>query len=353
MKILENNSTFRVFNDIIIKDRLEKGVYEICYDTFGSIYLHKTQDIILPEKIYGAETDFINLVLNKYKNSKEDITVALVGDKGLGKSLTANILAKEMGLPVIKITNIPHTPQLISFLESIKQEVVVLADEFGKTFYLEKHKDYPITQDNFLSYLDSGSLSEFRKIFIFTSNFEDRLSRYLFNRPSRINYYREFSKVPVDLIREICSDLLINKSLEEDLLTHLPLEGLNIDTLIVIIKEINFHNKKYSEIKDFLNFRSLTNLNATATVKVDGREYRVKSFLRISLGKPHTTFVGEDVGYIQDYGGEPTLYALDVRTINAYTPIQEIPVEYFENDNTKKEITMTVKIETQFLNSIL
>lgn len=353
MKVLENNNTFKIFNDIIIKDKLEKNVYEVCYDSFGNIYLNKTQDIILPEKIYGAETDFINLVLSKYRNSKENITVALVGDKGLGKSLTANILAKEMDLPVIKITNIPHGPQLIAFLESIKQEVVVLADEFGKTFHHERHQDYPITQSNFLSYLDGGSLSEFRKIFIFTSNFEDRLSSYLFNRPSRINYYREFSKVSINLIKEICTDLLINKELEENLLTHLPLGGLNIDTLIAIIKEINFHNRKYSEIKDFLNFRSLSNLNITASVRIDDKEYRIKSFLRVSLGKSHTTFEGEDLGYIKEYGDEPTVYALGTTTISAYIPIQEIPVEYFDESNNRVETKMKVQIETKFLNAVM
>ena len=86
------------------------------------------------------------------------------------------------------------------------------------------------------------------------------ISDFLKNRPSRLRYYREYNRLEDNVIQEIVTDLLKDKTHQADLLKHLPYEDLNIDVLIKIIQEINLHNKPYSTFKSFFNYKRETSL---------------------------------------------------------------------------------------------
>lgn len=103
-------------------------------------YLEKYNEFDIKEnKIYGNHLDKVNKV-NKVIKSFElfdrNLGVILSGNKGIGKSLFAKLLAikaNEKGYPLIVVDS--FIPGIASYLESIQQEVVVLFDEFDKTFF--------------------------------------------------------------------------------------------------------------------------------------------------------------------------------------------------------------------------
>ena len=69
-----------------------------------------------------------------------DLGVILSGDKGIGKSLFSKMLgikAKESGIPVILVDE--YIPGIANFLDDIEQTVMVLFDEYDKTFDEKKY----------------------------------------------------------------------------------------------------------------------------------------------------------------------------------------------------------------------
>lgn len=256
MKVLQDNNIFRIISNATIIEELPKGVFEVKMDQFGNCSLEKTPDIILPEKIYSNDTEFIQHVLKTWQTSTGSLGVGLVGKKGLGKSFTSNILAKELDLPVIRIVSKIQSTSIFSFLNKIEQDFVLQIDEFEKRF--DERSDDAVSQEDFLTFLDGGSTRSNRIFFMVTANMEYGFSSFLKNRPSRLRYYREYLTLSDTVIKEIVEDLLVNKDHMTDLIQHLPYEDLNIDVLIQIINEINLHDAPYSSFKSFFNYRRET-----------------------------------------------------------------------------------------------
>lgn len=267
MKVLRDNNIFRIISNADIIEELPKGVFEVRVDGFGNCSLEKTPDIILPEKIYSNDSTFIQHVLKTWETSDGSLGVGLVGKKGLGKSFTSNILAKELDLPVIRIVSKITTTALFSFLNKIEQDFVLQIDEFEKRF--DERSDDAVSQEDFLTFLDGGSTRSNRIFFMVTANMEYGFSSFLKNRPSRLRYYREYLNLSDDIIKEVIDDLLVNKDHMTDLIQHLPYEDLNIDVLIQIINEINLHDAAYSTFKSFFNYRRETHCKRKAMLVPD------------------------------------------------------------------------------------
>lgn len=261
-KILKSEKTIIfIGGDYQIIEGIPQGSYEVVKTGFG-MGLKIIEDPIFPEKIYSNDTEFVNHVVNTFNNTDGNIGVALVGGKGLGKSFTGNLIASKIGLPIIRVSQSANSPKLISFLEDIEQDYVLLIDEFEKIFPSNNHNNRSeegISQDSFLTFLDGGYAKSNRFMFIITSNSSSNMSNYLFNRPSRLRYYKEYRGLSDNIIREIIKDKLVNLDHREDLLEHLPYNDLNMDVLIKIVEEMNAHNKPYSNFKDFFNFRESSN----------------------------------------------------------------------------------------------
>lgn len=253
--IFRDGGVYRLYGNVGIVGELPNKVLDLKIDAFGSPYLEESSSIKLPEKIYSNDKSFIEHVLRSYKSSTSALGMLLSGKKGLGKSFTANVIISRLNLPVIRITkSVMKGIDLFAFLNRIEQEHVVFIDEFEKIFSSRGREDNEgkmMTQNDFLSYLDGGSLSR-KRMFIITAN-ED-VSHYLMNRPTRIRYHRKYEQMHITTIREIIDDLLVNKDFTEDLIENLSQRYINIDVLIKIIEEVNLHNMPYSEFKDFFNF---------------------------------------------------------------------------------------------------
>ena len=256
--VLRTFEDYMIFKGFEISDNLPVGEYELLETKNGPI-LRALPEYKIPEKVYSNDTVFINHVLKTWNTIPQDLGIALVGKKGLGKSFTANFIAKSLGIPIIRVKSTIQSVQTLSFLATIPSDIVLFIDEFEKLFEKElpvhsKTSYSGIYQTDLLSFLDGGYQKEHRIMSIFTSNSKHKISDYLIDRPSRIRYYKEYEEIPNFVIREIIDDKLENIEFRADLLENLPAKGLNIDVLIQIINEINTHQVPYSNFKDFLNF---------------------------------------------------------------------------------------------------
>lgn len=78
----------------------------------------------------------VNKILNSFQHFNRNLGVLLSGDKGIGKSLFVKLLAlkaMEQGIPVITINN--GYDGLTTFIDSIRQEVLIIFDEFNKNYH--------------------------------------------------------------------------------------------------------------------------------------------------------------------------------------------------------------------------
>lgn len=237
---------------------LESGcVYILNSTEIGDIELREGNSLKLPEKLYDFEKDFRNQILTTLRSSKSgnNIGVLLEGYKGQGKSVIAKLLAIESELPVILITSkIYKTANVTQFLTRIKQDFVLLIDEFEKLFELvDSSEDKFHSQNTFLTLLDGVLGLDHKRLVIFTSNKE--INDKFVNRPSRIRYYKKYNYMSKQVFEAIVADKLVNKSFKQDLEDNLDVPSCTIDILTTIIEEINIHDKPYSQFKDFFNHK--------------------------------------------------------------------------------------------------
>lgn len=274
MQILKNNNEFDVLSNIEIINNLPNGNYHLKYGAFGRIYLSKEDDIILPEKVYSNDTLFINHILHQWSSNIKQLGVGLIGGKGLGKSFTGNIICDKMNIPIIRIMDNPKGLDIFSFLNKIKQDHIIYIDEFEKIFPINinnNNNDSNTSQEKFLSFLDNGGeILDHKRCFIITSNSESHINEFLKNRPSRLRYINRYNSLSEEIIKEIVNDLLVDKSFLTDLIEHLPYNGLNMDSLIQIINEVNYHHKPYSEFKKFFNFVEIGSTKSYTVTSLEG-----------------------------------------------------------------------------------
>lgn len=274
MRVLRDKKVFDIISNVDIIDELPVANYELKFGAFGRISLEQVDDIMLPEKIYSNDKDFIKHVMYTWETSENVTGLGLVGGKGLGKSFTGNIIAKNAGVPVIRLVGVAPNSNLFGFLNKIEQDFVLFIDEFEKNFSMKRDNDSGLlSQEDFLTFLDGGTGRKHKILLIITANDEYSINNFLKNRPSRLRYYKEYKRLEDNIIQEIVGDLLVNEEFKIDLLKHLPYEDLNIDVLIKIIQEINLHNKPYSTFKSFFNYTRETNQMFEAFVHLEeGKE---------------------------------------------------------------------------------
>lgn len=137
MKVISSGNTYEIFDDTLrVYEKLPAQNYIVRFSKFKGFYLDKYTDIQINEdKVYGVHTTKADKVLRTFANMNRSLGVILSGDKGIGKSLFAKLLAvkaKEQNIPLIVVDK--YITGIASYLENIDQEVMVLFDEFDKTF---------------------------------------------------------------------------------------------------------------------------------------------------------------------------------------------------------------------------
>lgn len=119
------------------------------------------------EKIYGCHPEKARKVLAAFKDFQRSLGVIMSGAKGIGKSVSAKLIAAEAlddGMPVIICDQ--YIPGISSFIESIEQEVMILFDEFDKAF-AKTNDDDP--QASMLSLFDGTAVG--KKLYVVTCNY--------------------------------------------------------------------------------------------------------------------------------------------------------------------------------------
>lgn len=246
MEIIKHGNVYDLFsdNDITTYNELPVGTYQVVLTPQGYKFLG-TEDLkCKEEKVYGNETAKLGKVLKAYKASNRSLGVMMTGKKGTGKTLFVQLLSDkvmELGLPVLLVSE--ATPGLSDFLKTIKQEVMVVFDEFEKVFPKgsdanEDEDNNKPNQNDLLGLLD-GTSSQ-KMLFVFTANYEDKINRLLINRPGRIYYHFVFSNPEKDEVERYMNDKVPSEYHKEvkKLLSYTLLHSFTFDELRAIANEL-------------------------------------------------------------------------------------------------------------------
>ena len=240
MKVINSGNSYEIYgNDLRTYDNLPAATYKVSFNPMTGFSLVKVSDFeTLEEKIYGNHMEKIEKVLRSYQNMNRSLGVILSGDKGMERSLFVQLLAQEAiskGIPVIMVTK--AFPGVADFIESIKQEVLVIFDEFEKIFPIRGEGGE--SQQSMLSLFDG--LSQCKRLYAITVNDLRGLSEFIISRTGRFHYHLRFDYPTAEEV-----EIYLQDKLEEQYYGQIPQVvnfcnrvKLNYDSLRAIAFEIN------------------------------------------------------------------------------------------------------------------
>ena len=264
MNIVQSGDVFQVFGESLQTFKeLPVGTYEVNFSKMMGFFLSAHNDLVVAEeKIYGSTPIKVEKVLKSFNQVERNFGVILSGKKGIGKSLFARQLAvraKDYNLPLIIVSN--YIPGIANFLSSIEQEVIVLFDEFEKTFAKTEEMQ---PQEEMLSLFDG--IDGGKKLFIITCNEVYKLNSFLLNRPGRFHYHFILGNPNPDEIKEYMMDKL--KPEYHHYIKKLVSFSMNVDLTYDVLRAIAF------ELNNGYPFEeTLMDLNIS---KEDSPNYKIK-----------------------------------------------------------------------------
>lgn len=349
MKVISSGNTFEVFDDTLrTYDKFPAQTYVVRFNQFKGFYLEKYNDIeITEDKIYGVHLNKVQKVLNSFDKTNRNLGVILSGDKGIGKSLFAKILSIEAikkDIPLIVVDR--FIPGIASYIERIDQEVMVLFDEFDKTFGEVQTPDGESSPQSSLLSLFDG-VSGGKKLFVITCNELGRLNDFLLNRPGRFHYHFRFDYPTPNEIREYLMDKLRKEFYEEidAVIAFSRKVSLNYDCLRAIAFEINNGVTFKEAIIDLniVNFGSYTKYNLILHYK-NGLTATKKNYA-IDLFADYT----EDVWLANNDGDDYVKVIFDISSAKFDTEKllyivapEDLKIRY-DNDDYYKELVECAK----------
>lgn len=206
MNIIHAGDSYQVYSDGIESfDRLPKGTYNVMFQPLRGFSLTTHNNLSVQEKIYGNIPRKVKKALTGYKTMTRNFGILLSGKKGIGKSLFVRYLAAqayEENYPVIIVDT--YYPGIANFLSKIEQDVIIIFDEFEKTF---AKTDDINPQDEMLTLFDG--LDGGHKLFVVTCNDLSAINDYMLNRPGRFHYHITLSAPTPDEVREYMQDKVL------------------------------------------------------------------------------------------------------------------------------------------------
>lgn len=212
---------------------LPKGIYEV-RESMTGYYLNKLGDsFVFNYKLYGINNEFIDHFVKTYNNTTGNLGVLFNGIKGTGKTVTAEELCNQLGLPVIIVKSCKEADDMLKFLATqINFDCIFFFDEYEKEFK---------ESSSVLSFMDGVHNSQYRKVFLLTTN-ELEINSNLLGRPSRIRYVRSFGNLPEETTLELLNDILIDKSAVEPVLDLIrQMQIITVDLVKALAQEVNIH----------------------------------------------------------------------------------------------------------------
>ena len=276
---------------------------------------------IVPNKIYGDLYKNAVMVWNTYIRDGKSTGVLLTGYKGAGKSLLTNLISNiaiDNNVNVYVIEDLDGTIELVSFINSLRNCVIIL-DEFGKMFNMGlQNKMLNMFSDNF------GS----NKLFIVAENSMRNVSEFILNRPGRLLFGLDFSKLDIKVFEEYVADFPIDIKFLEDLRTFYKKSvEFTFDHISSIIKmHLQYPEKSMEELVKILNIKTTSNDSykyigykvlkdgefykyiTDATLYMDDLQYgrywyyRTNDGTNITLTKEDITSVEDDIATFESAG---------------------------------------------------
>ena len=243
MNVVHSGSTYQIYGESLqTYKQLPLGTYEVGFSKMTGFFLTAHSDLTVnEEKIYGSTPTKVEKVLRSFQLVDRNFGVILSGRKGIGKSLFARqlaIRAKEYNLPLLIVPC--YIPGIADFISSVQQEVIVLFDEFEKTFGSHDGCD---PQEEMLSLFDG--IDNGKKLFIITCNEVHKLNSYLINRPGRFHYHFTLGNPNAQEIKEYMTDKL--KPEYHNIIDKLIGFSMNVDLTYDVLRAIAFEiNNGYS-----------------------------------------------------------------------------------------------------------
>ena len=244
---------------VSLVDKVPNGFYNLKCAEFVGFYCEKTKPEYIEKKIYGKSKEISDHVLKAWDSLpvKNNLGVLFSGGKGLGKSLTTTLLAREAvkNHPVIYVTE--FYCGMNDFFSKLKNTVIII-DEFEKVMRGNaKDEDRGVTkQETLLSVLD-GTVGQNHNLYILTCNDAKRLDDNLLSRPGRIRYHYKFKSLGYEEIKSYCEDKLNDKSkIDEIAQSLMSTRYVSHDILISLVDEINTFDCSVEEALERLNIES-------------------------------------------------------------------------------------------------
>lgn len=362
MNIVCSGDVYQIYGDgIATYQTLPAKVYEVGFSKMTGFYLTSRSDMsISEEKIYGDYARKVNKVLTGYKAVDRNFGVILSGPKGVGKSLFAKVLsvaAESENFPVIVVSH--YVPGIANFLASIDQDVIVLFDEFEKTF--ARQEDHgPTPQDEMLSLFDG--LEGGHKLFIVTCNEVDKLSNYLLNRPGRFHYHFTLDAPTADEIKEYLIDKLVPTYHDQiDYVVRFSKMGrITYDCLRAIAFELNMGYSLAETVNELNLVHEQKHFDLIFEMN-DGSKYTVYNLHGINIFGEHSNEVFSR--WIDSYGRDP-LAGYSIRFVFDVNDMQvddetagfSIPVDkislYFDSSDFPEGAAVVKMMETRIAQGI-
>ena len=341
MKIVRNGSLYRLYRgDVQILEKIPAQTYIVRYSTQEGFYLEQYAELNLREqKVYGTQHEAkTEKVLKRFKQFTFNYGIILYGNKGIGKSLFLRMLgnkAVKQGYPVIVVDE--YVQGLHAFIEEIKQEVVVLFDEFDKKFSNENGG----AQSTLLSLLDG--LSDGKKMFVVTCNNYNNLSEYMINRPGRFHFQITLSYPSATEVMIYLKDNLNENYWKEipKIVSFASKVSLNYDCLRAIVFEIQQGGETFETAIEDLNIVNTEAAGYNIFLKFhDGTVLSGYDRLDLFDSRVETVWLSSSYGdsYFAGVKFAPKAAIYDTTTGNLIIPPNQFTIKYRDNGAKEEQI---------------
>lgn len=341
MTVINVSDKFQLFpDDLKTFDKLPKGTYVVRFNKMEGFSLMKRDDLKVDEKMYGNHKNKALKALKTFDAFDRSLGVILSGDKGIGKTMFTRFMAEQMveekGLPVILVDQPYHG--IADFISSIKQEAMVLFDEFEKVF--DNDNDNIERQDSLLGLFDG--LSSTKHMYVITVNDLYRLSKFMQNRTGRFHYHFRFEYPTGDEVREYVKDNSenIDKETVEKIVDFSAKVKVTFDTLRSIVFEIS-QGYSFSEAVEDLNISRGENTSyAVTAIDEHGKEHVMRGQQELDLFSSEIVARGTVLSLGGYYDIRMTNKNIESLPMGAFALTDIEPVEIYGEDGEESELKL-------------
>lgn len=235
---------------------LVPGVYYVRCDKHDNTPYYRLEFAFprfeVPTRIYGDVTSNMVRVWNEYAISGKSTGVMLTGASGNSKTLSGQILSNlaiDNELPVVMVTEVKFTIELIAYITRLSNCVIFL-DEFRKNI------SYDLEAQSLTMFSDLGNT---KKLFILTENDKSSISNYIRNRPGRFRYHLDFEKISRSVFEDYVNSHDVREDFKKDLQERYENSTVfSFDHLQAIISEhLHYPDDPVDDIFGILNVETL------------------------------------------------------------------------------------------------